>query len=300
MDQKGLLREISPLVNPIVIEKGTWIMSRIASVWKKPPSHSLFCMLIKQTFGCVACLFFFLFFTTHSLFSLSGGAISSRFIYQALSPFFSDIEALSWSPQPLSSITTEVACSVTGAFVLTASIFLSARKILTIMSSSITIPSRSGYGESSKAGGSSNSSSSSSYSTSPRTPQQSSSTSSSPKSCCGHDRRPSLLSTSLSKQEHTVINIGDPDGPPRLITCVRSSQGFDWNPEIFLPSYVECDFESLERKRDPVHEILLSDEESQSLLPQWTCYYWTIHIFPAHSGPSWPGWRWSNTWRKAW
>jgi hypothetical protein len=59
------------------------------------------------------------------------------------------------------------------------------------------------------------------------------------------------LGSSLSKQEHTVINIGDPDGAPRLvslppmtrlpgggclltfclqITCVRSSQGFDWNP----------------------------------------------------------------------
>lgn len=38
--------------------------------------------------------------------------------------------------------------------------------------------------------------------------------------------------------------------------------------EIFLPSYVECDFESLERKRDPVHEILLSDEEIKSMFPQ--------------------------------
>jgi hypothetical protein len=39
-------------------------------------------------------------------------------------------------------------------------------------------------------------------------------------------------------------------------------------PEIFLPSYVECDFESLERKRDPVHEIRLSDEEIKQMLPQ--------------------------------
>jgi len=136
-----------------------------------------------------------------------------------------------------------------------------------IMSSSITIPTRTAYGESSKAV--SSSSSSSSYSSSPRTPQQS--TTSAPASQntrYGHDRRPSLLSSSLSKQEHTVINIGDPDGTPRLITCVRSSQGFDWNPEIFLPSYVECDFESLERKRDPVHEIRLSDEEIKKMFPQ--------------------------------
>lgn len=39
-------------------------------------------------------------------------------------------------------------------------------------------------------------------------------------------------------------------------------------PEIFLPSYVECDFESLERKRDPVHEITLSDEEINNMFPQ--------------------------------
>jgi len=38
--------------------------------------------------------------------------------------------------------------------------------------------------------------------------------------------------------------------------------------EIFLPSYVECDFESLERKRDPVHEIRLSDEEIKQMFPQ--------------------------------
>jgi len=137
------------------------------------------------------------------------------------------------------------------------------------MSSSINIPTRTGYGaESSKAAASS---SSSSYSSSPRTSPQNQTTSSPPRSPntkYGHDRRPSLLSSSLSKQEHTVINIGDPDGVPRLITCVRSSQGFDWNPEIFLPSYVECDFESLERKRDPVHEITLSDEEIKAMFPQ--------------------------------
>ncbi|KAG4416161.1 hypothetical protein IFR04_010680 [Cadophora malorum] len=138
------------------------------------------------------------------------------------------------------------------------------------MSSSITIPTRTGYGESNKAATSSSSSSSFS---SPRTPQQQqqqqqAATPTSSTSKYGHDRRPSLLSSSLSKQEHTVINIGDPDGVPRLITCVRSSQGYEWNPEIFLPSYVESNFESLERKRDPVHEIRLSDEEIKEMFPQ--------------------------------
>ncbi|RKF72919.1 hypothetical protein GcM1_246116 [Golovinomyces cichoracearum] len=85
-----------------------------------------------------------------------------------------------------------------------------------------------------------------------------------------HERRPSLLSSSLSKQEHTVVNVGDPDGVPRLITCVRSSQGYEWNPEIFLPSYVDFEFESLDRKRDPVHEIHLSDEETKNFFPQFS------------------------------
>lgn len=127
------------------------------------------------------------------------------------------------------------------------------------MSSSMGIPTRSAYGESSKAVGSS-SSSASSYSSSPQTPQQQKSTSpdSSAKQS-GHNRRPSLLSksftkidsirrqrsccrlrvrshvrqtaklqylrekhlshdaymfigSSFTKQEHTVVNIGDPDG----------------------------------------------------------------------------------------
>ncbi|RDW67959.1 hypothetical protein BP6252_09355 [Coleophoma cylindrospora] len=133
------------------------------------------------------------------------------------------------------------------------------------MSSSIAIPTRTTYGESSKAP---SSSSSSTYSSSPRSPQDTASSPRSPNVRYGHDRRPSLLSSSFAKQEHTVINIGDPDGTPRLITCVRSSQGFDWNPEIFLPSYVECDFESLERKREPVHEITLSDDEIKKMFPQ--------------------------------
>ncbi|KAI9052473.1 hypothetical protein LZ554_003817 [Drepanopeziza brunnea f. sp. 'monogermtubi'] len=137
------------------------------------------------------------------------------------------------------------------------------------MSSSITIPTRTCYGESSKSPAAA-SSSSSSYSSSPRTPQQPQEkpTTSSSTSKYGHDRRRSLLSSSFSKQEHTVINIGDPDGVPRLITCVRSSQGYEWNPEIFLPSYIESNFESLERKRDPVHEIRLSDEEIKKMFPQ--------------------------------
>ncbi|KAI9147699.1 hypothetical protein HJFPF1_12729 [Paramyrothecium foliicola] len=135
------------------------------------------------------------------------------------------------------------------------------------MSSSITIPSgptsATAFHRSPKAVGSS---SGSSYSSSP-SPSPSSSPSAASDSHRLHGRRPSLLSTAISKQESTVINIGDPEGPPRLISYLSSSQGFAWNPEIFLPSYVDCEYVPLENRRDPVHEILLSDEESQNLLP---------------------------------
>ncbi|KAF2102010.1 hypothetical protein NA57DRAFT_73449 [Rhizodiscina lignyota] len=83
-----------------------------------------------------------------------------------------------------------------------------------------------------------------------------------------HLRRPSLLSSSIRQSEHTVINIGNADAP-RLITCVRSSQGFDWNQDIFLPSYAN-DYGSatdLEHKPDPIEDIVLTDEEAASLLP---------------------------------
>ncbi|PFH57610.1 hypothetical protein XA68_14788 [Ophiocordyceps unilateralis] len=116
------------------------------------------------------------------------------------------------------------------------------------------------HGTPKAAGGSSASSYSSS--SSPSSP------SSTPGTSVVHTRRPSLLSSAISKQQCTVINIGDPDGPPRLISYLSSSQGFAWNPEIFLPSYVDCDYEPLENQCEPVHEIVLSDEESKELLPQ--------------------------------
>ena len=38
--------------------------------------------------------------------------------------------------------------------------------------------------------------------------------------------------------------------------------------ELFLPSHMECDFESPDRRREPVVEITLTDEEINNLLPQ--------------------------------
>ncbi|KAF2687804.1 hypothetical protein K458DRAFT_414874 [Lentithecium fluviatile CBS 122367] len=79
-------------------------------------------------------------------------------------------------------------------------------------------------------------------------------------------RRPSLMSASFSKAEHTVVNVGDSESP-RLITCVKASQGFHWNQEIFLPSYANYDFDNLENKRDPVQEIVVTDEEVANMFP---------------------------------
>ncbi|KAG9251143.1 uncharacterized protein F5Z01DRAFT_294754 [Emericellopsis atlantica] len=107
-------------------------------------------------------------------------------------------------------------------------------------------------------------SSASSYDSSPK----SSTSSSRFQRPSAHTRRPSLLSDALSKQEATVINIGEPDGVPRLISYLSSSQGYQWNPEIFLPSYIDCDYEPLEHGREPVIEITLSDEEIKQMLPQ--------------------------------
>jgi hypothetical protein len=45
-------------------------------------------------------------------------------------------------------------------------------------------------------------------------------------------RRESLMSETFSRQEHTVVNVGgdeEGEGGLRLITCVKASQGFDWN-----------------------------------------------------------------------
>ncbi|KAK0725413.1 hypothetical protein B0H67DRAFT_481132 [Lasiosphaeris hirsuta] len=114
------------------------------------------------------------------------------------------------------------------------------------------------------------SSSSSSYSSSPSPPSPSAkSPSSAQKQKMLHARRPSLLSTAFAKEECTTINIADdPDGPPRLISYLSSSQGFAWNPELFLPSYVDFEYTPLEHRRDQVHEICLSDEDVKKILPR--------------------------------
>lgn len=114
-----------------------------------------------------------------------------------------------------------------------------------IMSSFIEIPKSFEARQSSAKAQSPLSSSSSTYSTSPQTPSSATSSKSSQKRKAVHKRRESLLSMlsltlyclpdiavclissnmchaligdALSKSETTTINIGDPDGPPRLVS----------------------------------------------------------------------------------
>lgn len=42
-------------------------------------------------------------------------------------------------------------------------------------------------------------------------------------------RRESLMSETFSRADYTVVNVGEEESP-RLITCVKASQGFAWNP----------------------------------------------------------------------
>ncbi|KAF1984385.1 hypothetical protein K402DRAFT_395738 [Aulographum hederae CBS 113979] len=135
------------------------------------------------------------------------------------------------------------------------------------MSSSIAIPAR--KKKAVQLSGSSASSSNSSFASpsgTPKSPATPASESSTPERVWMHERRPSLLSSSISKCEHTVINVGLPDAP-KLTACVKASQGFDWNLEMFLPSYHDRGSSDLERKQDPVVDIFLTDEEAAAMLP---------------------------------
>ena len=46
----------------------------------------------------------------------------------------------------------------------------------------------------------------------------------------------------FAKTEHTVVNVGNAE-VPRLITCVKASQGFDWNLGMsrFNSTFAVCD-----------------------------------------------------------
>lgn len=85
---------------------------------------------------------------------------------------------------------------------------------------------------------------------------------------------PSMLSSHTYKSIN--LNGPDPDGPPRLITFTKAGQGFNWNEELFLQSYMISRYSRSRRKQydgdlgeDDVEvaEIFVTDEEANNMMP---------------------------------
>jgi hypothetical protein len=85
---------------------------------------------------------------------------------------------------------------------------------------------------------------------------------------------PSMLSSQIYKSIN--LNARDPDEPPRLITFTKAGQGFNWNEELFLPSYMVSRYSRGRRKQydgdlgeDDVEvaEIFVTDEEANNMMP---------------------------------
>jgi hypothetical protein len=96
-------------------------------------------------------------------------------------------------------------------------------------------------------------------------------------------RRTSLMGKELEKVEQIVVEVGSPEAPRWVIiptcylidllivtqiSCVSSSQGFNWNRSLFLPPYLARD-DDLEIRQDPITDVLVSEEETRALLPDW-------------------------------
>ena len=98
----------------------------------------------------------------------------------------------------------------------------------------------------------------------------------------------SMLSASSYKSVNLNAHRDDPDEPPRLITYTKHSQGFTWNDELFLPSYLigrggrrrrkrygydddedddEDGWGGDEGEQCPVTEIFVTDEEVKAMMP---------------------------------
>jgi len=87
-----------------------------------------------------------------------------------------------------------------------------------------------------------------------------------------------MLSSSSYKSINLNSHLDDPDEPPRLITYTKSSQGFTWNDELFLPSHMLGRYGERGRKKlydgdfgdeehCPVAEIFVTDEEAEAMMP---------------------------------
>lgn len=75
-----------------------------------------------------------------------------------------------------------------------------------------------------------------------------------------------------SSQTYRSVNLhgSDPDEPPRLITYTKSAQGFTWNEELFLPSYMMSRYSRGRRKQYdgdmgdddvPIAEVYVTDDD---------------------------------------
>lgn len=103
---------------------------------------------------------------------------------------------------------------------------------------------------------------------------------------------PSMLSSSSYKSVNLNIGGSMDNGPARIITYTKHSQGFTWNDELFLPSYMhgrryrhggsrarrrwgdehdddEDDGDDFDEDIDhcPVTDVFVTDEEASAMLP---------------------------------
>ena len=67
--------------------------------------------------------------------------------------------------------------------------------------------------------------------------------------------------TSFTRAEHTTFDLGVRDGAPRVITYVKTSQGFDWNQDIFLPSSSDITIHNGINRPERVVDIVLTEED---------------------------------------
>lgn len=96
--------------------------------------------------------------------------------------------------------------------------------------------------------------------------------------CLVPSRSSPLGPSMLSCQTYKSINLNgsDPDEPPRLITFTKACQGFNWNEDLFLPSYMISRYSRGRRKQYDgdmgeddvdVAEIFVTDEEANNMMP---------------------------------
>ena len=85
-------------------------------------------------------------------------------------------------------------------------------------------------------------------------------------------------SQSHSYRSINLNSADDPDEPPRLITYTKSGQGFTWNEELFLPSYMVGrrrrigggdwdDDNGAGEEAVEVVEVFVTDEEVRAMMP---------------------------------